>query len=293
MPRPGLGGPARNRLLSVIPLALVLIAAGAFVYVSRTPDSPFDPKLTPISIAQAIANYRAHPEPVHPDITAPPRTMPVEPAKGIIGFTPPEPGVYTYATEGGDWVEYNGQNYRRDFPAVTAATVRRGEGCSWELAFQAAKEYTDGHVQCSAPGQFLCLAHIQAITFDSVSRAMTHQCHPGMVQVGGAAVGPNGQNRAVCHAGAHDPSEIIITFKDTEQVTIDGQPRTAYHVVLDSSVDGEVKGTAVADVWFDAETGTYLKMVRKQDTYVELPGSGRVYYRVRITYQLQSLTPQV
>lgn len=293
MPRPAIGRSPRNRLLSAVPLTLVLVAAGAFVYVSRTPDSPFDPKLTPISVEQAIKNYRAHPQLVHPDITQAPETMPVEPAKEIIGFTPPESGVYTYATTGGDWVEYNGQNYRRDFPDVTAATVRRGEGCSWELAFQAAEEYSDGHVQCSAPGQFLCLAHIQGITFDSVSREMTHECQPGMVQVGGAAVGPNGQNRAVCYAGPHDPSEIIITFKGTEQVTVDGQARTAYHVVLDSKVEGEVKGTAVADVWFDAQTGTYLKMVRKQDTYVELPESGRVYYRVRLTYELQSLTPQV
>lgn len=293
MPRPDLGRAPRNRLLSLVPLVLVLVAAGAFVYVSRTPDSPFDPKLTPISVAKALENYRAHPAPKHPKITVEPTTMPVAPAKNIIGFTPPEPGVYTYATEGGDWVEYNGQNYRRDFPKETAATVRRGEGCAWELAFQAAEEYTDGHVQCSAPGQFLCLAHIQAITFDSVSREMTHECHPGMVQVGGAAVGPNGQNRAVCHAGPHDPSEIVITFKGTEQVTVGGQARTAYHVVLDSKVDGEVKGTAVADVWFDAETGNYLKMVRKQDTYVELPESGRVWYRVRLTYQLTSLTPQV
>ncbi|HEY0700218.1 MAG TPA: hypothetical protein VGD43_20735, partial [Micromonospora sp.] len=259
MPRPNIARSPRNKLLSVVPLGLVLVAAGAFVYVSRTPDSPFDPKLTPISIEKAVERYRADPGPEHSEITLQPASMPVPPAENITGFTPPEPGVYVYATEGGDWVEYNGQNYKRDFPKLTAGTVRRGPGCSWELAFQAAEEYSDGHSQCSAKGQFLCLAHIQKITFDDVSRAMTHTCNPGMVQVGGAAVGPGGQNTAICHAGEHDPSEILITFKGVEQVTVEGQTRQAYHVVLDSKVEGEVKGTAVADVWFDTETGTYLK----------------------------------
>ncbi|MGA8113510.1 MAG: hypothetical protein WCA46_07615 [Actinocatenispora sp.] len=293
MPNPRAGRrPSRYRWLSVIPLVLVLIAAGVFVYVSYAPDSPFKAKLTPISIAQAVKNYRAHPGPIHPDVKAP-STMPVAPSSKIVGFKPPAEGVYSYDTTGGDWVEYNGQKYRRTFPDVTAATVRRDGGCGWELAFQAAKEYSDGHVQCSAPGEFLCLAHISDITFGSVARSMKHVCRPGMVQVGGKADSPNGKNYAVCHAGKKDPSKITITFKGAEKLPVAGKERTAYHVVLDSTVTGDVKGTAVADVWFDSQTGTYLKMVRKQDTYVQISDSSRAYYRVRVTYRLRSLTPQV
>jgi hypothetical protein len=288
---PHLSRSRRYRLLGFIPLGLVVVAAGAFVYVSQSPQSPFDPKLTPISVAQALARYRAHPGPVHPDIDQPAAES-FAASRSIAGFTPPAPGVYTYATTGGDWVEYGGQKYNRPFPSTTAATVRRGPGCAWELNFQAAKEYSDGHVQCSAPGEFLCLAHLQDITFGDVSRQMTHLCHPAMIQVGAGADRAGGQSRTVCHASGHNPSTIAITFKETTTVTVGGQSRRAYHVVLDSSVDGDVNGTAVADVWFDAETGTYLKMVRKQDTYVDLPGKDRVYYRVRVTYQLQSLTPQ-
>ncbi len=293
MPNPRAGRrPRRYRLLSFIPLVAVAVLGGVFVYVANKPDSLFNPKLTPISVAQALSNYRAHPGPMHPDVKAP-TVMPVAASSKITGFTPPASGVYTYATTGGDWVEYNGQKYRRNFPKQTAATVRRSAGCGWELAFQAAKEYSDGHVQCSSSGEFLCLAHIQTITFGSVHRSLKHLCHPAMVQVGNKAVAAGGRNTAVCHASEHDPSEITITFKGTEQVTVGGQRRSAYHVLLDSTVTGEVKGTAVADVWFDTTTGTYLKMVRKQDTYVQISDNARAYYRVRLSYRLTSMTPQV
>lgn len=290
-PRTRIRSSKKTRWLSIIPLGLVLIAAGAFVYVSKTPDSPFNPKLTPISVAEALNRYRAHPDRMHSEVAIP-TEMPAPPAQSITGFTVPKPGVYTYTTDGQDWIEYNGQKYLRHFPAETAATVRTAGGCGWELTFQAAEEYSDGHVQCSSPGEFLCLAHIQGITFGTITRLMEHQCHPAMIQVGDKASADGGVNTAVCHASEHDPSEITITFKETTQLTVDGQSRKAYHVLLDSKVDGEVKGTAIADVWFDAETGTYLKMVRKQDTYVDLSGGDRAYYRVRITYELKSLTPQ-
>ncbi|MCZ4101600.1 hypothetical protein C8250_034800 [Streptomyces sp. So13.3] len=282
----------RVRLLNILPVVLVLLAAGAFIYASKAPQTLFSPKLTAISIDQAVEQYRQHPTALREDLHLPTK-MPVAPNAALAGFTAPAPGVYTYATQGQDWVEYNGQKYVRPFPAVSPATVLRSSGCGWELYFQTGKEYTDGHRQCSAPGEFLCMAHISEITFGSVHRAMTHVCNPGMVQVGGKAVGPGGRQSTICYASGMDSSRIDILFKNTETVMVGGKPVQAYHVELDSSVQGELNGTAVADVWFETHTGTYLKMIRKQDTSSKLPDGSKVNYRVRVTYELQSLTPRI
>jgi hypothetical protein len=295
MPRPTKRRRSRRfRILSILPVGLVLIAAGAFVYASKAPETLFSPKLTAVSINEAVKEYREDPHPRREDIKMPAADkMPVKPAKNLEGFTAPKPGVYSYKTSGKDWVEYNGQKYVRDFPSTTPATVLRSQGCGWELYFQTAKEYTDGHRQCSAPGEFLCMAHISKIEFGTVKRSMTHTCKPGMVQVGGKAVGPNGHQSTVCYASHMDKSNIKILFRNTETVTVGGKPVKAYHVELDSAVDGELNGTAVADVWFETHTGTYLKMIRKQDTSSKLPDGSTATYRVRVTYELDSLTPRV
>jgi hypothetical protein len=295
MPRPNRLKPRskRARLLAAFPVVLVLIAAGAFIYASKAPDTLFSPDLTPISIDQAVKMYRAHPDAKRDDIPIPTK-MPVKGNKSLDGFTAPEGGVYSYKTEGEDWVKYNGQKYVRHFPKVSPATVNRvGSGsCGWELYFQTAKEYTDAHRQCSAPGEFLCLAHISDITFGEVHKAMTHKCNPGMIQVGGKAVGPGGHQSTICYATGSDESKIDIHFRNTENVDVAGKPVKAYHVELDSTVEGQLNGTAVADVWFEAKTGKYLKMVRKQDTSTKLPDGSKVDYKVRVTYQLMSLTPR-
>ncbi|MEU2233387.1 hypothetical protein [Streptomyces vietnamensis] len=282
----------RSRLFSLIPVLLVIVASGAFVYVSKSEETLFSPELTAISIDQAVAEYRADSRPKHEEIRMPSK-MPVQPNPKLAGFSAPKPGVYSYRTTGKDWVEYDGQKYTRQFPKVTPATVLRSSGCGWELYFRTAREYTDGHRQCSAPGEFLCMAHISDITFGDVHRSMTHECNPGMVQVGGKAVGPGGRQSTKCYASHHDAANIDIIFRNTESVVVGGKPVEAYHVELLSSVKGELKGTAVADVWFETRTGTYLKMTRKQDTSSVLPDGSTVTYRVRVTYELESLEPRV
>lgn len=284
---------SRIKMLSVIPIGLVVVAAVAFVYVARSPESLFDPKMTPVSIDQAVKLYREHPDRIHKDISITKKQLPAFPRSDrLAGFTPPDPGVYSYATSGHDWIVYNHKTYDRHFPATTPMTVRRGKGCIWELNFQTAKEYSDGHVQCSDKGEFLCLAHLQHVRFGSIDRKMTHRCMPAMSQVAGKADHPGGVEKTVCMAH-HEPAHISTTFKGTEKLDVGGQQRSSYHVVLDSTVVGEVHGTAVAEVWYDTKLGMYLRMVRKVDVYVDLPGGGRAYYHARLTYRLKSMTSRV
>lgn len=164
----------RRRLLSILPLVALLIAGGAFVAATRT--QAITPEATPVSFEQALETYRAHPASLRDDLGSP--LLPVAKSPKLEGFTVPAAGVYTYRTTGEDSIIYDGESYSRGFPAETYATVHHGGGCVWELYFTPIKEHTDAHRQCSAPGEYLCLAHMQKVSFAGIEGDETHHCHP-------------------------------------------------------------------------------------------------------------------
>jgi hypothetical protein len=275
-------------ILRSVPLVTVLLAAGAFVVATRL--SPLPPDTTPVSLSDALEDYRAHPGPLRDDVGGPGQ-LPLAPSDEIDGFTVPDPGVYTYATTGKDWVEYAGDSVERSFPATTYATVRHAGGCVWELYFTPIEEHVDAHRQCSTPGEYLCMAHMQTVSFAGIEAAETHRCEPDMLQVGGEASRPGGVEETVCRA-EDNQARVVIRYVERDVVDVGGLRRDAHHVRIDSYVTGEdIDGTAVADVWFDAETGLYLRLLRTADINVEQSGEQGTY-RLDATYELTSLTPR-
>ncbi|MBM0233566.1 hypothetical protein JNW91_17915 [Micromonospora sp. STR1_7] len=209
----------------------------------------------------------------------------------IKGFTVPAAGVYSYRTEGHDSIEYDGDSYDRPFPAETYARVHHAGGCVWELYFTPIQEHTDAHRQCSAPGEYLCLAHMQKVSFAGISGDETHHCHPAMIQVGGKASAAGGVEETVCEAHGNR-ARIVIKYIGEESVTVDGVARPTHHVRIDSYVKGAgLDGTAVADAWFDVADGLYLKLVREADVTVDRDGN-KGTYRIKASYELESRTPR-
>ena len=279
----------RRRWLTFLPLLAVLIAAGIFVVANRS--QAISPTGTPVTLDSALADYRAHPGAQHDDIGFP--DLPIGKSPDVKGFSVPAPGVYTYRSIGKDSIIYNGDSYERPFPATSYATVRQAGGCVWELAFTPIKEHTDAHRQCSAPGEYLCLAHMQKVSFAGIEGDEQHKCDPAMVQVGGKATKPGGREETVCVSHGNR-ARIVIKYIAEEPVTVDGVPRPAHHVQIDSFVNGDgLEGTAVADAWFDVQDGLYLKMIRSADVHVDRGGGNKGTYHVEATYDLISRTPQV
>ncbi|MFB6894720.1 hypothetical protein ACFCX4_36190 [Kitasatospora sp. NPDC056327] len=276
-------------LLRLVPVLAVLIAAGAFIVANRT--QAITPEGKPVTLAMALDTYRQHPSALRGDLGQ--VTSPVAPSAAIKGFTRPEPGVYTYRTEGADSIIYNGDSYKRPFPAETYARVLHDSGCVWELYFTPISEHTDAHRQCSGQGEYLCLAHMQKVSFAGIEGDEAHKCSPAMVQVGGDAVAPGGREETICVShGNH--AQIKIKYIADEPVTVGGEVRRAHHVKIDSFVKGDgLDGDAVADVWFDQEDGMYLKVVRTADVNVDRGGGNKGTYRVEASYVLESRTPAV
>ncbi|QFU90578.1 hypothetical protein [Amycolatopsis sp. YIM 10] len=279
----------RRRLLSLLPLAAVLVAAGIFVISTRT--QAISPVGTPVTLEMALAAYRANPGALRDDIGQ--TALPVAARPEVGGFTVPKGGVYSYRTTGQDSIIYNGDSYQRPFPPLTHATVHPAGGCVWELYFTPISEHQDAHRQCSAPGEYLCLAHMQKVSFAGIEGDETHRCDPAMIQVGGNATKAGGKEETVCVAHGNR-ARIVIKYLGQETITVEGVPRPAHRVQIDSFVNGDgLDGSAVADAWFDVEDGLYLKLVRSADVNVDRGGGNKGTYRVEAGYDLVSRTPQV
>ncbi|MEU1013690.1 hypothetical protein [Streptomyces sp. NPDC005890] len=278
----------RRTLLRLVPILAVLVAAGAFIVANRT--QAITPEGTPVTLAKALKTYRDHPSALRDDLGQ--ISRPVAPSKQIKGFTKPKAGVYTYRTDGADSIIYDGDTYKRPFPKVTYARVQHGPGCVWELYFTPIKEHTDAHRQCSGRGEYLCLAHMQKVSFAGIEGDEAHKCNPAMVQVGGNAVKPGGREETICISHGNRAA-IKIKYIGDETVQVGGEARPAHHVKIDSYVKGEgLDGDAVADVWFDKADGLYLKVVRSADVNVDRGGGNKGTYRVEASYTLESRTPR-
>ncbi len=277
-----------RRLLTLIPIFAVVIAAGAVVIATKT--QAISPKGTPVTLQQALDAYRKHPGTFREDLGSP--TGPVAPSKAVKGFVQPRAGVYEYATTGLDSIQYEEDTYDRPFPATTFAAVHQGKGCVWELYFTPIEEHTDAHRQCSGPGEYLCLAHMQKVSFAGIEEDETHMCHPAMIQVGGKASRPGGVESTVCHAHGNT-AKIVITYVGDEPVTVGGVTRMTHRMKIDSYLSGTgLDGTAVAEAWFDVSNGLYLKLERRAEIKVNRDGKKGVY-RINADYLLQSLDPKV
>ncbi|WP_328941210.1 hypothetical protein OG259_05825 [Streptomyces sp. NBC_00250] len=287
-------GPSPKRsfgrtLLRIIPILAVLIAAGAFIIANRT--EAISPEGTPVSLSKALSIYREHPKAFRDELGQ--IKAPVSPNKAIKGFTVPAAGVYTYKTDGKDSIIYAGDSYERPFPKESYARVHHGGGCVWELYFAPIEEHVDAHRQCSGKNEYLCLAHMQKVSFAGIEGDEAHKCNPAMVQVGGAAVKPGGKEETICVAHGNR-ARIVIKYVGDETVDVGGEKRGAHHVRIDSYVKGDgLDGDAVADVWFDKEDGLYLKVVRSADVNVDRGGGNKGTYRVEASYVLTSRTPQI
>ncbi|MEU7588358.1 hypothetical protein AB0A95_18955 [Micromonospora sp. NPDC049230] len=253
-----------------------------------TRTQAISPEGSPVSYQQALDEYRKKPGSRRDDLGAP--ALPVAARDKIKGFTVPAAGVYSYRTQGHDSIEYDGDSYDRPFPTETYARVHHAGGCVWELYFTPIEEHTDAHRQCSAPGEYLCLAHMQKVSFAGISGDETHHCNPAMIQVGGKASAAGGVEETVCEAHGNR-ARIVIKYIGEENVTVEGVSRPTHHVRIDSYVKGAgLDGTAVADAWFDVTDGLYLKLVREADVTVDRDGN-KGTYRIQASYELESRTP--
>lgn len=219
---------------------------------------------TPVDVDGAVARFRA---------------AGWAAAESVDGL--PLPGVYRYATKGGETVSF--LDYRREYSPVTLRVVtRRGCGVREEQAFLV--QHVEYYDRCGSglPG------YGTDIAFWWTHGTQDFKCGAGSFDA--ADMQPGGRREWDCHD--EDTRALQLTeYLGPEHVEVEGRMLAARHTRWTTTFSGATTGTAVVDDWFDAATGLVLKETRNIGLKVGSPFVGDLTYVDVSDYRLLSTAP--
>ncbi|MDX1511263.1 MAG: hypothetical protein R3249_07940 [Nitriliruptorales bacterium] len=203
------------------------------------------------------------------------------------GLRRPVPGVYVYATEGGESVSLPGGS--REYPSETFGVVRHLDGCGWTMERKILEQHEEKSTYCSMGSQLLQSRYETTIEFFGAREKEILVCDPPVIQ--GDLEAPSGSTRTGSCDGETVHSEGTATFHELTTLTIGGQEVRAMHVTIEGVSSGEATGTSRMELWAHAETGLPLKLIRWSESKTNRFGAG-VTYTESVTFTLTSLSPQ-
>lgn len=217
------------------------------------------------------------------DATDDPSSVDAEPS----GYRLPAPGVYSYATTGGDRISLAGA--RHQYPEVTHAVIRHTGGCGWSVEHHVLEEHVDFHDRCTDPDAVSVTADGREVEFYGQRDGLLYQCDPPATLLYEAA---DTVSTGTCSTqdGGSD-AHYRGTRVGDETLDVGGEPVVTVHVNIEFEMTGDARGTSTVDVWLHPETGLIVREERVVDTYARAVW-GDVRYQEEATFHLLSLTPQ-
>lgn len=212
---------------------------------------------------------------------------PRQAAARALPFVPPAEGVYAYATEGYEEIDFAGG--RHTYPDETYGTVRAGAGCRWGITYRLVEEHVDEIRWCGREGAHLLAGSTSTVEFFNQRDTVAYECEP-LVDVLRAADAPGTIHRGTCRAEDGSTQRHIVTVRGVEQVRVGGVPVDALHVSVDVTLRGKADGRAHAEVWYHPATGLTLRLERTADTDGH-SAIGTVRYHEELTLRLLALEP--
>lgn len=202
-------------------------------------------------------------------------------------LTVPEEGVYTYATDGGESVDTLG-GARHDYPDETTITVRH-TGCGYTARWEPLRERWEEFDICRDHDR----AWMRTITVyhEFFGHGMRHDYACGEAATIAEASSETGQDWTwECHSD-HGSMTTVVEIVGFAIRNVGGQPVEAVHVRQRSTMDGDVRGTREADVWYDRWSGLELEGTYETDSTVDTP-MGPSRYTERVSRTLTDLDPR-
>ena len=250
----------RRRLLSILlAVDLLLLSGGLFLVGGRQWSGDID-------LEEALTRFRA----------AGVAATQGAPARGL-----PAPGVYRYATTGGEWVSLF-DTYRAYSPTTLRIVTRRGCGVREEQFF--VTQHLEYYDRCGP----------ELVTYGTdVAYWWTHgtqdfRCQGGSFDMAGMRPG----DRVEWECSDEDTRARQITeYIGDELVEVEGVPLPARHTRWTTLFSGATIGGALVDDWFDPSTGLLLKETRDIALQVGSQFVGRLDYTDKSAYTLLSVTP--
>jgi hypothetical protein len=254
----------QHRVLSVIVLALFIVATAggtAWALVFRTVSSP-------VGLAEALRLYR--------------REQTAKVLESLRGRLP-APGVYTYATDGGEGLSLMG--VQRSFPRSTSMVVT--EGSCARVSWVPIEQHTEDTTICpSASGAYDVPLLVTDESIAGSTTTSSISC-PATAYLLPPNATPGERWQATCTL-ASPAEKVALSGQLFGPATLDvrGQPVAVEHVRLTLNFDGAQQGTNPTDYWIVPSTGL---VVREKEQVVVT--SGGVRYNESMETALTSLQP--
>lgn len=280
--------------------ALVVLASGVGVVVVRERDSA-----TPVSLEDAVGRFQASAssmttpgaarsaaatpsdaaavtEPAAPD-QAPSTTTTTE-AADAVPLAPP--GVYTYATSGGEDLDVLGGAHH-DYPDRTTITITPTE-CGERLRWDALEERWDEMDTCATPAGETLTATRQHHEFFDQTDQREYLCDGGVVRP--AADAPGTTWRTTC-ADSDTQISIDSNIVGVESILVGDVTVETTHLQAVSTITGSVRGTARNDVWARRSDGLIVRRIFDVESETDSP-VGIAHYQEHYQIDLTSLEPR-
>jgi hypothetical protein len=250
----------RRRLVAVIFLVDALILAGGlFLVGGRYWRGDVD-------LSEALARFRA-------------AGAAATSADAVPGL--PAPGVYRYATTGGERVSLF-DTYRRYSPTTMRIVTRRGCGVREEQYF--VTQHLEVYDRCGPA----LVTYGTDIAYWWTHGTQDFSCQAGTFDMAGMRPGA----KVEWDCGDEDTKAHQITeYLDDETIAVEGVPLPARHTRWTTLFSGATSGGAIVEDWFDPSTGLLLKETRNIALRVGSQFVGRLDYTDRSSYTLLAITP--
>lgn len=204
-----------------------------------------------------------------------------EPAEGL---RPPEPGVYRYATTGGEQLSVRGS--ARDYPETTTITVRHDQ-CGFTERWDVFDERWEQRDWCLQDDRRPLVAMTSYREFFGHGQRNELTCHGDAPPM--RVVGPGTRWTVVCE-DEDTTATSRVEVMGRSSIEVDGEQLDTAHVRMETRIEGETSGRMTGERWIVPATGL---LVREQwETEVETSGPvGPVDYTEEYTLRLESTTP--
>jgi hypothetical protein len=254
----------QHRVLSVIVLALFIVATAggtAWALVFRTVSSP-------VGLAEALRMYRR------------------EHAANMLTSLRnhlPSPGVYTYATAGGEGLSLMG--VQRSFPPSSSMVVTDGS-CA-KVSWVPIEQHTEDTTICPAPTNSYVVPLL--VTDESIAGATTTStisCPATAYLLPPGAAAGQGWSATCSLASPAEKVDLAGQVVGPATLDVGGRAVGVVHVRLALTFKGVQQGTNPTDYWIVPSTGL---IVREKELVAVT--SGGVRYNESMETVLRSLSP--
>jgi len=250
-------------IVGLVAVAIAFLVAGAVLYL-RARDST-----TEVSLDDAVSSFRDVGE---TDAPAPER---------------PVPGVYVYETVGEESIDALGGS-THTYPDRTTMSITLTD-CGYRVRWDVFRERFDELDLCMIPGGETVAATRQYREFFGFGNDRTYQCDADAI-VRAEPPTFDDTRSTPCWADASE-AEIRVTVVGREPIGVGGEEVDALHILLETTLEGDVRGGSRLNYWADPETGLIFRRETSVSTDADSP-LGVTHYDEDYTVQLLSLTPQ-